>query len=133
MYFVQPFGGIYQIAESSVSVHVLFSEIPFLQVGTTGDNLHDDYTIVLKFSHPQEQTHCRGHFSDAVTLRKGAIYVIDTRYWNSFGVKCFKARPHLPSCKMAVPHKYYLRYNFQQLLCLFRFCTSIVMQLIGWC
>lgn len=54
--------------------------------------MYDDYKLLLKRSHPEQQTRCKRRAVGTVMLLKGRIYVLDARYWSGTGEKCFKVR-----------------------------------------
>lgn len=68
-------------------------EIGAYASGAAGDVFYDDYAVVLKLAHPQPLSSCERHVSSTVALQKGKIYLVDARYWQGDGIKCFKACP----------------------------------------
>jgi hypothetical protein len=87
--------------EATLQVHAAGGfQLDVHEVGREGsqsqDELLQDFSEVLTMARPQAAGSCKRHVSDSFTLHKGRIYVVDARFWQADGIKCFKARP-LPS------------------------------------
>jgi hypothetical protein len=59
------------------------------QWNSTQDRLLQDYRIITRMAHPRGRA-CQGTISSELSLQTGKMYMLDAKYWQGTGSKCFK-------------------------------------------